>query len=94
MDITFRMPFLILSNIRIDINDRELRWRSYTLLEALPTTQKFELIGKKEFVATVLNLDVETCVVYVASITSSDLASLDPVVHPSHWAQIASLKVN
>lgn len=52
------------------------------------TTEKFELVGKKEFVVVTLDLDDEIFIVYIASIIS-----LHPI-HPSHLAQIALLKAD
>ena len=41
--------------------------------EALPTTKRVELVGKKEFAAAALDPERETFVVYVASLTSADI---------------------
>lgn len=41
----------------------------YTIIEALPTTKRVELIEKKEFVTTTLNSDDETFIIYISSFT-------------------------
>ena len=79
-EVVFVMPFLTLSSVNIDFSDWELRWRTYTTKEALPTSKCVELMGKKGFVAAVLNPEQKTYVVHVASLGSTSLIALD--VHP------------
>ena len=59
------MPFLILNNTNVQFNKRELTWKSYTTAEALLTTQRVELIDKKEFAKVTLDKNIETFMVYV-----------------------------
>ena len=47
-EVVLEMPFLTLSGADVDFLNRELRWRTYTTEEALPTTRRAELVGKKE----------------------------------------------
>ena len=54
--------------------------------EALPTTRRVELVGKKEFAAAALDPEHETFVVHVASLSSTPLD-----VHPSRRPQISGL---
>ena len=77
------MLFLTLSNTDVDFSGRNLRWGTYTTKEALLTTKRVELVGKKEFAAAVLNPKHETYVVHVASLN----------VHPSQRPQISGLIV-
>ena len=56
--------FLTLSGTDIDFSGQELWWRIYTTKEALPTTRRVELVGKKEFAAAAFDLEYETYVVY------------------------------
>ena len=89
-EVVFGMPFLTLSSADVDFSSRDLRWRIYTTNEALPTTKRIELVGKKEFAAAALDPEHETYVVHVASLSSAPLvASLD--VHPSRRPQISGL---
>ena len=89
-EVVLGMPFLTLSNADVDFSGRDLRWRTYTTEEALPTTRRVELVGKKEFAAAALDPEHETYVVHVASLSSAPLvASLD--VHPSRRPQISGL---
>ena len=90
-DVVFGMPFLTLSGADVDFPKRELRWRSYTIEEALPTTKRVELVGKKEFAAAALDPGHEIFVVHVASLESP---SQEGDVHPSRKAQIAALVAN
>lgn len=86
----FGISFLILSNIKVDFNDQKLQQRSYTTIKALSTIKKIKLIGKKEFIAIVLDLDDDAFIIHIIFIvsTSSDL------VHLSRRAQIALPKVD
>ena len=91
-EVVFRMPFLTLSNADVDFSGRDLRWRIYTTKEALPTTKRVKLVGKKEFATAALDPEHETYVVHVASLSSAPLvASLD--VHPFWRPQISGLIV-
>ena len=88
-EVVLGMFFLTLSNADVDFPSRDFRWRTYTTKEALPTTRRVELVGKKEFVAAALDPEYETYVVYVASLSFTPLALLD--VHPSQESQISGL---
>ena len=59
------MPFLTLSGANVDFLEHELWWRIYAIEEALSTTRRIELVGKKEFAGAALNLGHETYVVHV-----------------------------
>ena len=73
-EIVLEMPFLTMSNTDLDFQARNLQWKSYTTGDVLPTIRRVELIWKKEFTATVLDLEHETFVIYVIvlSIDSTD----------------------
>ena len=60
----------------------------YTIAKILPTIRQAKLIGKKEFIATVFDLEDKAFVVHIAFI------SQDSDIHPSQKAQIASLKAD
>ena len=69
-EVVFGMPFLTLSGADVDFLDRKLRWRTYTTQAAFPTTRRVKLVGKKEFAAAALDLEHETYVVHVGSVSS------------------------
>ena len=69
-EIVLGMPFLTLSGADVDFSGRELRWRTYTTEEVLPTTRRVELVGKKEFAAAELDPEHETYVVHIGSVSS------------------------
>ena len=73
------MSFLTLSGADVNFLDREPRWRTYTTQEALPTTRRVELVGKKEFAAAELDPEHETYVVYVGSVSSVASPSSSPL---------------
>ena len=86
-EVVLGMPFLTLSGADVDFSGRELRWKTYTTEEALPTTRHVELVGKKEFAAAALDPESETFVVHIASPSSDTSLSSSPLkldVHPSH----------
>ena len=86
LEVVLGMPFLTLSGADVDFLGRELRWRTYTTKEVLPTTRRIELVGKKEFAAAALDSEHETYIVHVAS-----PGSLPLNVHPSRRPQISGL---
>ena len=86
-EVVLRIPFLILSSANIDFLDRKLWWRTYTIIKALPTTRRIDLVGKKEFVVVALNLEHETYVIHIGSVNSIVLPGSSPLkldVHSSH----------
>ena len=93
-EVVLGMPFLTLSGADVDFSGRELRWKTYTAEEALPTTRRVELVGKKEFATAALDLESETFVVYVPSLSSNASPSSSPLklnVHPSRRPQVSGL---
>ena len=91
-EVVLGMPFLTLSNADVDFSGRDLRWRTYSTEEALPTTRRVELVGKKEFAAAALDPEHETYVVHVGSVRSDASPSSSPLdVHPSRRPQISGL---
>ena len=87
MEVVLEMPFLILSNADIQFAEKELIWRSYTAKEALPTTQRVELIDKKEFAKAALDENIEAFVVYVSFLSLGSKMT----IYPAWEAQITSL---
>ena len=85
-EVVLGMPFLTLSNADVQFVEKELTWRSYTTVEALPTIKRVELINKKEFAIAVLDENSKTFVVHVASLSSTALN-----VYPSRRPQISGL---
>ena len=95
-EMVFGMFFLTLSGADIDFLGHELRWKTYTTKETLPTTRRVKLVGKKEFVAAALDPEHETYIVHVRSVSSDALPSssasqLELDVHPSWRPQISGL---
>ena len=82
--VVFGILFLTFRGIDVDFLGRELRWRTYTTKEALPTTKCVELVGKKEFAGAALDQEQATYVVHVTSLSYNPLASLGSLldVHP------------
>ena len=81
------MLFLTFGNANIRFAERELVWRTYSPAKILPTTQRVEIIDKKEFATAELDKDDETFVVHIVAL------SVGSKVHLSWQAQIASLDV-
>ena len=94
LEVVLGMPFLTLSGADVDFSGRELRWKTYTAEEALLTTRRVELVGKKEFADAALDPESETFVVHVASLSSNASPSSSPLkldVHPSCRSQVSGL---
>ena len=68
LEVVLGIPLLTLSKEDIRFVERELVWRTYTAVEALPTTRRVEIINKREFTVAVLNADNKTFVVHVAAL--------------------------
>ena len=93
-EVVLGMPFLTLSGADVDFLGRELRWRTYSTEEALPTTRHVKPVGKKKFAAAALDSEYETYVVHVGSVRSDTSSSSSPIeldVHPSRRPQISGL---
>ena len=92
--VVLEMLFLTLSGANVDFLGCELRWRTYTTKEALPTTRRIELVGEKEFAAVAFDSELKSYVVHVGSVSSdvspsSFLLELD--VHFSRRPQVSGL---
>ena len=88
--IVLEMPFLIISNADVDFQARNLRWRSYTTGDVLPTTRQIKLIEKKEFAAVTLDPEHEAFIIHIAAFS----IDLGDEVHSLRRAQIAHLKMD
>ena len=91
MEVVLEMTFFTLSNADIQFAKKELIWRSYTAVEALPITKWVELINKKEFAKAALDEASETFVVHIAALEAL-LRLARMTIHPSQVAQIVTLK--
>ena len=89
-EIVFGMLFLTMSHANIDFEARNLQWRSYTTRDILLTIRQVKLIGKKEFVAAVLDPKHKAFIIHIAALS----ADSSDKVYPSKRTQIAHLKAN
>ncbi len=80
LNVIFRMPFLIMNNINVNLKARNLQSRSYITTKVFSTIKKGELIGKKEFAAVTLDSNHEAIVVHIAALDIS--FDIDNEVHP------------
>ena len=93
-EIVLMMPFRTLNSADVNFLGCELWWRTYTTKEALPTTKRVELVGKKKFAAVAFDLEHEIYVVYIGSVSSDALPSSSPhklIVYPFHRPQVSGL---
>ena len=74
-EVVLGTPFFTLNDANDNFSGRELWWKTSTTKEALLTTKRIELVGAKEFAAAVLDLESETFVVNIASLSSNVSAS-------------------
>lgn len=72
MKVVLEMLFLIFSNVDISFIERELVWKIYSAVKALPMTQRVEIINKKEFAVVTLNKKDKTFVVYMTALSIVD----------------------
>lgn len=86
MGLVLEMLFLTFSDADLWFAKKELIWISYTIAEALPTTNKVKLIDKKEFAKVILDRNSETFMVNIASILET------MSIHLARKTQIALLQ--
>ncbi len=84
IEVILGIIFLTLSNVDFQFDTKKLTWRSYTAVEALPTTSWVEFINKKEFVKAALDRNSETIMVHVATLEIPTLMS----IHLSRTLQV------
>ena len=68
LQVILRILFLTFSKANIRFAEQELVWKTYTAVEALPTTKKVKIIDKREFTVVALNADDETFVMHIAAL--------------------------
>ncbi len=68
------MLFLALNNADFRFGAKNLTLRTYTIAEALPTTNWLELINKRKFAKTALNENSETFVMHVSALDVAELS--------------------
>ena len=84
--IVLEIFFLTLSGANVDFLDQKLHWRIYITKEALLTIRHVELVGKKKFAAAALDVEYETFVVYIMSLSSTLLN-----IYRFHISQLSGL---
>ena len=55
VEIVLRMLFLAFSKVKLDIAERKLIWKAYTIAKVFSTTKKVHIIGLKIFTKAALN---------------------------------------
>ena len=93
-EVVLGMLFLTFNGADIDFSGWELRWKTYIIEEALLTTRRVELVGKKEFAAVTLDPESEIFIIHVASLSSDASPSFSPLkldFHLSHRPQVSGL---
>ncbi len=69
MEMVLGMPFLSLNNINVKFAElRKFIRRSYTAIEAVPTTSRVKPIGKREFAKVVMNKNSETFIMHMSAL--------------------------
>ena len=66
MKVVLRVSFFTFSDAIIRFAEKKLELRKYSIIEVLFTTQKAELIDKREFASATLDKNAETFVIYIA----------------------------
>lgn len=84
MGVVLSMILLFFSETNIDFDIKDLFWRSYIIAKALSTTNRVELIDKREFAKMVLDKNLETFVMHISALEAM-------TIHPSQATQIAAL---
>lgn len=66
-----KILFLTFSYANIGFIEKKLELRRYTIVKALFTNQKVELINERGFATMVLNKNGETFVIYIATLAET-----------------------
>ena len=85
-EVILGMPFLKISNADVSFGEGTLTWKTYTTNEALPTTERVQIVDPKEFVIAALDVNSETFVVHVAIREREEMP-----VHSERQAQVGAL---
>ena len=88
-EVILGMPFLKISNADVSFGEGTLTWKTYTTNEALPTTERVQIIDKKDFVIAALDADSKTFVMHVAFRERERMP-----VHSERQAQVRALLFN
>lgn len=88
IDVVLKIPFYIFSNANVSFLDRELIWRIYSIVKALPNTKKVQIINRKEFVKIIWDPNKKNFVVYIATATS------EMIIYSEYKAQITLFKAD
>lgn len=73
IEVVLKMLFLFLSDVSIKFDIEELIWRRSTIIKAMATVKKVQLIYKFEFVKVTLSKDVEIYIVHVNTLEITGL---------------------
>ena len=65
-EVVLGIPLLKISNADVAFGEGTLMWKFYITNEALPTTQRVQLVNQEKFVILALDVESETFVVHVA----------------------------
>ena len=88
-EVILGMPFLKISNTDVSFGEGTLTWKTYTTNEALPITERVQIVDPKEFVIAALDIDSKTFVVHVAIREREEMP-----VHSERQAQVGALLFN
>ena len=88
-EVILEMPFLKISNADVSFGEGTLTWKTYTTNKALPTTERVQIIDKKDFVIAALDANSETFVMHVAFREREGMP-----VHSKRQAQVGALLFN
>lgn len=86
IEVVLEMSFLSLSNANIHFDAKELTWKTYTIVEAMLTSSRVELIDKHDFVKATRDENSETFVIYIAALEASESARM--VIYLSQLGQV------
>ena len=85
-EVILGMPFLKISNADVSFGKGTLTWKTYTTNEALPTTERVQIVDPKEFVIAALDVNSKTFVVHMAIWEREKMP-----VHSKKQAQVGAL---
>lgn len=82
--IVFGILFLTLSSANVEFQEREFKWRNYTINETFSTSKNVKLVGKKKFIAIAFNPKHKIFITYIALFTDFDLGVLPSILEDNN----------
>lgn len=90
IEVVFGLLFLFLSNTNSQFGGKELTWRMYITVKAIPIAGQVELFKKYKFAKAIRDINFKILMVYIAALKVLKPAEI--MIHLSQATQIAAFQ--